>query len=313
MTKRRLTGILAVTVAAGLTLAACGPGDTTPSAPEEPTDTQTDAPDEVETEDTIVLGFLPAWTDGLSTAYLLENQLSKLGYTVEMETLVDAGVLYTGLSKGDVDMYPSAWPEVTHADYMVEYGDNIEDLGAYYEGAKLTIAVPSYVDIDSIEDLATDPGRFGGEIIGIEPGAGLTGQTQDVMMPEYGLDDDYELVTSSTAAMLTTLGKAIDNNEDIVVTLWRPFWANNVYDVKDLEDPKGGMGEAEALHFLGVKGFADRFPEAADYIANIKLSDAQYGELEEMVVEEYGEGREAEAVEAWIAANPDAYEGLISE
>ena len=31
--------------------------------------------------------------------------------------------------------------------------DDLEDLGTYYEGAKLTFAVPDYVDIDSIEDL----------------------------------------------------------------------------------------------------------------------------------------------------------------
>ena len=45
------------------------------------------------------------------------------------------------------------------------------------------------------------------------------------MMPEYGLDSEYKLVTSSTAAMLATLQSKIDKEEDVVVTLWRPFWA----------------------------------------------------------------------------------------
>ncbi|MBR7200497.1 glycine betaine ABC transporter substrate-binding protein, partial [Pseudomonas sp. 14A] len=76
---------------------------------------------------TITLGFLPSWTDGLSTAYLLQDQLEKIGYTVEMKTLTEAGPLYTGLAQGDVDMYPSAWPELTHAEYMKKYGDDIED------------------------------------------------------------------------------------------------------------------------------------------------------------------------------------------
>ena len=43
---------------------------------------------------------------------------------------------------------------MTHVDYMEEYGDSIEDLGTYYDNAKLTMAVPEYVDIDSIADLA---------------------------------------------------------------------------------------------------------------------------------------------------------------
>ena len=42
---------------------------------------------------TITLGYIPSWTDGLSTADLLEDQLTKLGYTVEMETLTEAAPL----------------------------------------------------------------------------------------------------------------------------------------------------------------------------------------------------------------------------
>ena len=105
--------------------------------------------------------------------------------------------------------------------------------------------------------------------------------------------------------MLAELKKATDAQQDIVVTLWRPFWANSSFPVKDLADPKGALGEAEALHFLATKGFAEEFPEAAAYISKIKLTDDQYGQLEDMVVNEYGEGREAEAVQAWIDANPD--------
>ncbi|WP_396642621.1 glycine betaine ABC transporter substrate-binding protein [Microbacterium sp.] len=303
MNKRNLTGILAIGAVASLALAGCSTTD----------DGEAGGDPTMEECSTITLGFLPSWTDGLSTAYLLENQLGKLGYDVEMQTLTEAGPLYAGLAQGDVDVYPSAWPELTHAQYMDEYGDDIEDLGAYYEGASLTIAVPSYVDIDSIEDLAGNADRFGGQIIGIEPGAGLTAQTQDSMMPEYELDGEYELITSSTAAMLTELEGAIAGQEDIVVTSWRPFWANDAYDLKDLEDPLGAMGDPEALHFLGTTGFADRCADAAELIAGIQLDDAAYGSLEDMVVNEYGEGREAEAVEAWLEANPDAFETVVTD
>ena len=260
---------------------------------------------------TITLGFLPSWTDGLSTAYLLQDQLEKIGYTVEMKTLTEAGPLYTGLAQGDVDIYPSAWPELTHKSYMDEYGDDIEDLGAYYDNAKLTIAVPEYSELNSIEDLAGKGAEFDGKIIGIEPGAGLTAQTQK-MMPEYGLDGEYELVTSSTAAMLTELKSATDAEQDIVVTLWRPFWANDAFPLKDLEDPKGAMGEAEALHFLGTKGFAEEFPEAAELIEKIKLDDEQYGSLEDLVVNEYGEGKEADAVDAWLEEHGSDFDWVVS-
>ncbi|WP_226533513.1 glycine betaine ABC transporter substrate-binding protein [Microbacterium paraoxydans] len=288
--KKKILALTAVGIAASLTLAGCsgdGAGGTGGG--------DSNADD----KGTITLGFLPSWTDGLSTAYLLQDQLEKIGYTVEMKTLTEAGPLYTGLAQGDVDMYPSAWPELTHASYMEEYGDNIEDIGTYYDNAKLTIAVPEYSELNSIEDLKGKGAEFDGKIIGIEPGAGLTAQTEK-MIPEYGLDGEYQLVTSSTAAMLTELKTATDKQEDLVVTLWRPFWANDAFGMKDLEDPMGAMGEAEGLHFLGTKGFAEEFPEAAELIGKIKLDDAQYGALEDLVVNEYGEGKEADAVDAWL-------------
>lgn len=307
--------LFAIAAAASLALAACGDAenDTTADGPgavddttDDTTDDDTDDTDAGEEDNTITMGFLPAWTDGLSTAYLLENQLEQMGYEVEMETLTEAALLYAGLANGDVDMYPSAWPEVTHADYMDEYGDQIEDLGGYYDGAVLTIAVPEYVDIDSLEELADNADRFDGQIIGIEPGAGLTRVTGEDMIPAYGLENSYELITSSTAAMLAELQSAVDSEEDIVVTLWRPFWANSEFPIKDLEDPLGAMGDPETLHFLGSEGFAEEFPEAAEFIGQIQLSDEEYGALEDLVVNEYGEGNEAEAVEAWLEEYSDA-------
>lgn len=307
MPESRILGAAALAVAATLALAGCatdGAGGTSGLTGGGSSSGSTGD------KGTITLGFLPSWTDGLSTAYLLEDQLTKLGYDVEMKTLTEAGPLYTGLAQGDVDVFPSAWPEITHAEYMKTYGENIEDLGTYYDNAKLTIAVPEYSDLDSIEDLAGRGVDFDGRIIGIEPGAGLTAQTQK-MLPAYGLDGEYTLVTSSTAAMLTELKAAAEKQEDIVVTLWRPFWANDAFAVKDLEDPKGAMGEAEGLHFLGTEGFAAEHPEAAELISKIVLDDEQYGSLEDLVVNEFGEGREAEAVDAWLEEHGSEFDWLV--
>jgi glycine betaine/proline transport system substrate-binding protein len=291
-TKKRVLAA-ALATAVGLTLAACGSDD------------GGDEGTEGEGSKSITLGIIPSWTDGLSMAYLWKDVLEDKGYTVEIKEVSEAAPLYTGVANGDVDIYPSAWPEVTHASYMDQYGDDLEDLGTYYDNAKLTLAVPEYTDIDSIEDLTGNADQFGGRIVGIEPGAGLTEVTKTSVMPEYGLDDDYELVTSSTTAMLAELQKAVKAEDDIVVTLWRPFWANNEYPVKDLEDPKGALGEPEGLHELATKGFSDDFPEVADMMANAKLDDEQYGTLEDLVVNQYGSGKEAEAVAQWLKDNPD--------
>lgn len=296
----RRTGMAAGLLALGLTAAACGSDDGGG-------DTASEGGGEG--GGTVTLGIIPSWTDGLSTAYLWEHVLEEEGYEVEIEEIADAAPLYTGVANGDIDIYPSAWSEVTHEAYMEEYGDDLEDLGAYYEGAKLTLAVPEYTDITSIADLKGNEDMFDAKIVGIEAGAGLTKATKEQVIPTYSLED-YTLVESSTTAMLAELKKATEADEDIVVTLWKPFWANSEFPVKDLEDPEGALGEPEALHAIATKGFSEEMPEVAEMFGNFKLDDEQYGSLENMVVNEYGEGKEAEAIDAWMKENPDFMDSL---
>lgn len=254
---------------------------------------------------TITMGVIPGWTDETSTAYLLKNVLEKHGYTVKITKLSDNAPMYTALAKGDIDLLSSAWPERTHKSYMDKYGDKIEDVGTYYDNAGLFLAVPTYSDIKSIADLPGHAKEFDGKVTGIEPGAGLTKATKDDVFPAYGLDSKFKLVTSSTTAMLTELKKATGEKDPIVVTLWKPFWANQAFPVRPLEDPKGAFGKPEGLHSLARDGFSKDFPDVADMIKNFKLSDAQYGSLEDAVVNKFGQGKEAQAVQAWLKENPD--------
>lgn len=164
---------------------------------------------------------------------------------------------------------------------------------------------------DSDEDAATDGGDgggaeevncdFGERIVGIDPGAGLMEATREEVIPTYGLED-WQLVEGSTAAMLSELEAAIDNQECIAVTLWQPHWAYNAYDIKNLEDPEGALGEAEEIHTLTREGFADDHPEVAEWLGNFNLEPDKLHELEDFVFNQYdGEDNEA-AVEDWLAA-----------
>ena len=62
----------------------------------------------------------------------------------------------------------------THKTYWNKYKDEIVNLGRWYGGeATLGLAVPDYVEAQSIEDLSEYRSEFGGEIVGIEPGSGI--------------------------------------------------------------------------------------------------------------------------------------------
>src|SRR5690606_39957965 len=115
-------------------------------------------------------------------------------------------------------------------------------------------------DVNSIADLADNADVFDIRIVGMEDGSGLVQQTENEAVPTYGLDD-YELVKSSTPAMLEELETAIEDEEPVLVTLWRPHIAYSKFDLKDQEDPEGAMGEAESLHVVGREGFTEERSE----------------------------------------------------
>lgn len=254
---------------------------------------------------TITFGVVQGWTDQTGTAYLLANILEKNGYEVEIKELADNAPVFAATANGDIDIFSSTWPERTHKAYMDKYGDKLEDLVSYYDAAALYLAVPEYSDVKSIEDLPSHADEFDGKVIGIEPGAGLMKLTKENAFPEYGLDKDFKLVQSSTTAMLTELKNAIDAKQEVVVTLWRPFWANQSFPVRALKDPKAAYGDTEGLHTMATKGFSDRFPEVAEMISDFHLTDEQYGSLENTIVNDFGEGEEEKAVAAWLKENPE--------
>jgi glycine betaine/proline transport system substrate-binding protein len=261
-------------------------------------------------DQTVHFGVISGWTDQSATTAVLQSVLEDNGYTVEITELNDNAPMYTALSTGDIDVNSSGWIELTHKSYWEEYGENLEDLGTYFEGATSFLAVPDYMDLTSIEELPDHADEFDGTVTGIEPGAGLTKATKESVFPAYGLDEDFKLQLSSTPAMLTALGKATDAEEPIVVTMWKPFWANLNYPIKALEDPKGAYGEPENLHVIAREGFSDDQPAVAEMLANWTLTEEQFGTLENLVVNEYGQGEELQAAEAWLEDNPEVGEEL---
>ncbi|MFI9527715.1 glycine betaine ABC transporter substrate-binding protein [Micromonospora rosaria] len=256
----------------------------------------------------ITIGYM-AWDEAIAVSYLWQHILTEKGYQVELKNL-EAGLVYGGLAGGDIDLFLDSWQPQTHASYLERYGDKLEDLGTWYDGASLSVAVPSYVQgVDSLADLADQAGTFNGEIVGIEPGAGLTKATQEKVIPEYGLDGKLRLKTSSTPAMLAALDGAIKAEKPIVVTLWHPHWAYAKYDLKDLSDPKGTLGQAEQIHSLGRTGFGADFPEVTSMLNRFKLDGDQLASLEDLMFNTH-KGDEEKAVEEWLKANPDYLQTL---
>lgn len=102
--------------------------------------------------DSISLAFV-AWDSELASTNVVRIVLEeRLGYQVEMVQL-DVGPMYTSVADGDNDALVAAWLPTTHADYMDRFSEDFEDLGPNLNGTKIGLVVPSYVEINSIEDL----------------------------------------------------------------------------------------------------------------------------------------------------------------
>lgn len=134
----------------------------------------------------VTIGLI-TWDEDIAVTNLWKTLLEDKGYDVKVQE-VDPGPLFQGMAAGDIDFFFDTWLPNTHKDYWAKYGDQLTKLGNWYGGsATLNIAVPKYMDVNSMADLAAWGKDVNDSIIGIEPGAGLTRITQTQMMPQYGL------------------------------------------------------------------------------------------------------------------------------
>ena len=206
--------------------------------------------------------------------------------------------MWESVAKGETDAMVGAWLPGTHAEQYKQYKDKLDDLGENLKGAKLGIVVPSYMDVDSIEDLSDQAGK---KITGIEPGAGVVAAAEKTKEAYPNLKD-WSVETSSSGAMTVALGQAIKNNEDIVITGWSPHWMFAKYDLKYLADPKGTMGGEEAIHTMARQGLKEDQPEAYKVLDNFHWTTKDM----ESVMLEINEGKDPqEAARDWVNSHKD--------
>ncbi|OII13268.1 glycine betaine ABC transporter substrate-binding protein [Curtobacterium sp. MCBA15_008] len=251
------------------------------------------------------------WDEDTAASELWKYVLEQKGYDVELD-YADPAPAYQGLAQGDYDAVLDTWLPNTHKQYMDKYGETLEDLGAWNDQASLELTVNADAPIDSLADLAAHKDDFGGRIVGIEPGAGETALVKDKVMKAYGLED-WDLVTSSTPAMLSELKKSEKDGSDIVVTLWRPHWAYNAFDVKDLEDPKGALGKNESIHTIVNEDFGDDFPQAQKWLQSFEMDSDTLYSLEDALVNSGADQSEYQSiVKKWVGEHEDYVDSLTS-
>ncbi|MBN2651019.1 MAG: glycine betaine ABC transporter substrate-binding protein [Spirochaetales bacterium] len=248
------------------------------------------------------------WDCARASSYVLKEVLEEQGYKVKLSSSL-AAMMWQGIKTGTQDLLVCAWLPTTHADYYEDALDgDIEDLGANYNNAKIGLVVPAYVDIDSIDELAANADKFDGEIIGIDPGAGIMKKTE-AAIDSYSLG--MRLVSSSGAAMTSVLQQKINNQEWVVVTGWAPHWKFARWDLKFLEDPKGVYGGSETINTVTRAGFLDDYPELRGLLERFSWDAATLGDI--MAMNAVEGSNPAENAKIWIEKNPEIVLKWIGE
>lgn len=129
---------------------------------------------------------------------MVENR----GFTVNVTEFAEWGIAYAALAKGDVQILASQTDYVAQ-DYWQRNKDRLEKISPVSHGLYQGIAVPSYVELDSIEQLNDNSDTFNGKIVGIEPGSGLMRDTSNAV-DAYGLK--LQLIEGSHQASASECG-----------------------------------------------------------------------------------------------------------
>ena len=125
-------------------------------------------------EDCLVVRFSDVgWTDITSTTAAVSVILEGLGYEPEVQIL-SVPVTYASLENDDIDVFLGNWMPTMAGDVepYLEKG-TVESIGVNLEGAKYTLAVPTYLADQGLKDFAdinTFHEQLDGQIYGIEPG-----------------------------------------------------------------------------------------------------------------------------------------------
>lgn len=246
---------------------------------------------------TIVMGTMN-WEDLTPITGITKKVLEDKGYTVKVVPFSEWGIAFAALTKGDIQMLASQTDYVAH-DYWSKNKDRLEKISPVSHGLYQAVAVPDYVTIDSMEQMNANADKFGGKIVGIEPGSGLM---REATAAVKAYDLKLKLVEGSTAAMTAALKSAIDRKEWVAVTVWQPSWMMQKYNVKFLKDPKAIFAPSQSYYWIGKKGFSAEYPAAREAIASV------YVPLEDITAINgaVNDGKTMDqAVAAWVAGHGD--------
>jgi len=264
------------------------------------------------------------WSSEIASTHLVKAVIEeKLGYECRLMSMT-AAEMWDAVATGEADAMVSAWLPETHAHYFSAVKDSVVNLGPNLEGAKTGLVIPNitagrftagtgirnrpYMDVNSIPELKKHVDKLDGNIIGIDPGAGVMRQTRKAL-EAYKLDE-FRLIDGDEKSMVAALSDAIRHQEWIVVTGWIPHWMFARWDLKFLDDPRDIYDEGGHINTIARKGLQQDMPEVYQMLDNFYWEPDEMGQLMLWIQEK--EGRYPyESALRWIRTHTERVESWL--
>jgi glycine betaine/proline transport system substrate-binding protein len=247
------------------------------------------------------------WTENTAIAQLTKVLLEEqLGYEEVTVHISELDSVYEDVAEGDLDAFQDVWLP-NQRDLLSSVEVDVEQLSFSYEGqTKQGIAVPTYMDTTSLDQLNQSEADL---ILGIEPGSVVMGVIYDEVMPAYGLPQ--KLVEGPTQGMLDEVGKRYQRGEEFALVAWSPHWMNQRYNLRYLEDPKdafGDLNDPARITTIVNKGLPQDDPVAYAFMDALILDEEQIGDLESAINEA---GDPQEGARLWAEDNPEVWQPWV--
>lgn len=256
------------------------------------------------------------WTDITATTALTSVVLEGLGYEPEAEIL-SVPVTYAAMENSDIDIFLGNWMPTMEADIR-PYLDKgtVESIGANLEGAKYTLAVPTYLAEQGLTDFANIVefiDVLDGEIYGIEPGNDGNRLIQDMIdQNAFGLEG-FEVVESSEQGMLSQVARAGRDESPIVFLGWEPHPMNANFELTYLaggDDFFGPDFGGATVHTNIRAGYTAECPNVGALLANLTFTLAMENEVMAAILDDSEDPNDAAT--AWLKANPATLDGWLA-
>jgi glycine betaine/proline transport system substrate-binding protein len=239
------------------------------------------------------------WTDITATTALSARLLEALGYRTVTQIL-SIPVTYASIKNRQIDVYLGDWQPSMLEDRKPFLADgSVEVVRANLEGAKYTLAVPSYVaeaGVRSFEDLARFGDRFHRKIFAIEPGNNGNRMIASIIAANrFGLGE-WTMVESSEQGMLSEVDRAIHKSDWIVFLGWSPHPMNLKYRMQYLSggDDTFGANYGGATIYTDVRsGYLAECPNVGTLLKNLKFTPDIESRMMSLILDERLEGRTA--------------------